>query len=422
MELTSMVFIALAVLLLLGVEILTVIGIGAVVLTLITDQFPLLNVSLTMFDSLNLFPLLALPLFVVTGDLIAVGGIATQIMKFSQSVIGWVRGGLALTTMVASGIFAAISGSNAATVATVGKVVLPEMTKQNYDRSFSAASVAAGGVVGIIIPPSVAFVLYGVSTGVSVSDLFIAGIIPGIMMVLVMCIMAYVIGRRRNYGERTPFTVKGVVRAAVDTKYALGAIAIILVGIYSGMFTPTEAGAVAAVYCLIIAVVVTRRLRLRDVPGVLVSSSRICGLVVPVVAVAMVLSQNLTMLRIPDAVVSTMLGLSSDPTIILCLVVILLLIAGSVMEAAPNILILAPMLTPIARQLGIDPVHFGVIMVSTLAVGFITPPIGLNLFVASAISGVGFASVTRAVMPYVLILILCCFAIAFLPWLSLAFL
>ncbi|MFC5736013.1 TRAP transporter large permease [Sinirhodobacter huangdaonensis] len=421
MESTTLVFGALVVLLLLGVEILTVIGLGAVLLTLITDQFPLLNVSLTMFDSLNLFPLLALPLFVVTGDLIAAGGIAAQIMRFSQSLVGWVRGGLALTTIVASGIFAAISGSNAATVATVGKVVLPEMSKQAYDRNFAAATVAAGGVVGIIIPPSVAFVLYGVATGLSVTDLFIAGIIPGLLMVGVMCVVAYVISRKRKFGDRTQFSVKGVLSSAIETRYALGAIAIILVGIYSGMFTPTEAGAVAAVYCLFVAVAVTRKLKLRDVPGVLVSSSRICGLVVPIIAVAMVLSQNLTMLRIPDAVVSGMLGWSDDPTVVLIMIVALLLVAGSVMEAAPNILIFAPMLAPIARQLGIDPVHFGVIVVSTLAVGFITPPVGLNLFVASATSGAGFASVTRAAIPYVVALLLCCLVIAFIPWLSLAF-
>lgn len=422
MELTTLVFIALAVLLLLGVEILTVIGIGAVLLTLITDQFPLLNISLTMFDSLNLFPLLALPLFVVTGDLIAAGGIAAQIMRFAQSVVGWMRGGLALTSILASGIFAAISGSNAATVATVGKVVLPEMARQSYDRGFSAATVAAGGVVGIIIPPSVSFVLYGVTTGVSVTDLFIAGIIPGLLMVAAMSVVAYIVSRRRNYGERTPFSGRGLITAAIDTRYALGAIAIILVGIYSGIFTPTEAGAVAAVYCLFVAVFVTRKLRIRDVPAVLVSSSRICGLVVPIVAVAMVLSQNLTILRIPEALVSGMLGWSTDPMVVLCMIIVLLLVVGSVMEAAPNILILAPMLAPIARQLGIDPVHFGVIIVSTLAVGFITPPLGLNLFVASAISGVSFSTVTRLVAPYVVVLILCCIAIAFLPWMSLAFL
>ncbi|MBY6059395.1 TRAP transporter large permease [Leisingera daeponensis] len=421
MEMTTLVFVALAVMTLLGIEIITVIGIGAVALTLLTDQFPLLNISMTMFDALDLFPLLALPLFVVTGDLIAAGGIAAQIMRFSQSMVGWIRGGLALTTMVASGIFAAISGSNAATVATVGRVVLPEMKRQNYDASFSAASVAAGGVVGIIIPPSVAFVLYGVSTGVSVSDLFVAGLLPGLLMVAVLCGVAYIIGRRRNYGEVTPFSTRNAVKAAVDTKYALGAIAIILVGIYSGIFTPTEAGAVAAIYCLLVALFVTRRLKLRAVPRVLADSARICGLVVPIVAVALVFSQNMTMLRIPDLFVDGLLGFSDDPVITLCLVVVVLLIAGSVMEAAPNILILAPILTPVASGLGIHPVHFGVILVSALAVGFITPPVGINLFVAAAVSGASFSQIARFVMPYVVALVICIFVIAFVPALSLAF-
>ena len=422
METSTLVLIGLAILIMLGVEILTVIGVGAVLLTLITKQFPLLNISLTMFDSINLFPLLALPLFVITGDLIAAGGIASQIMRFSQSIIGWVRGGLALTTMLASGIFAAISGSNAATVATVGKVVLPEMEKQGYKRDFAAATVAAGGVVGIIIPPSVAFVLYGVTTGVSVSDLFIAGILPGVMMVAAMCVVAYLICRRRGYGERTPFRARTLVRAAFETKYALGAIGIILIGIYSGVFTPTEAGAVAAVYCLIVTVFVTRTLPIRELPKVIVNSSRICGLVVPIVAIAIVFSQNLTVLNIPKDFVESVLSVSKDPALTLCLIVVILLVAGSIMEAAPNILILSPMLAPVAASLGLSPVHFGVIIVSTLAVGFITPPIGLNLFVASAVSGENFTRITRNVTLYVIVLTVCVFAIAFIPWLSLVFL
>lgn len=421
MELSTIVLIMLGVLILLGVEIITAIGIGAVLLTLVTDQFPLLNISLTMFDSLNLFPLLALPLFVVTGDLIAAGGIAAQIMRFSQSIVGWMRGGLALATMVASGIFAAISGSNAATVATVGRVVIPEMDRQSYDRGFSAASIAAGGVVGIIIPPSVAFVLYGVTTGVSVTDLFVAGVLPGLFMVVVLCIVAYFIGRRRNFGERTPFRVKNAAIAALDTRYALGAIAIILVGIYSGLFTPTEAGAVAAVYCLFVAVAVTRQLKIRDIPSVLINSAKICGLIVPIVAVALILAQNMTVLRIPDQFVSTLLGMSDDPTITMILIIIILLIAGTIMEAAPNILVLAPILTPVASHLGINPIHFGVIVVSTLAVGFVTPPIGINLFVAVAVAKVSFARIARAIVPYVLALVFSVLVIAFTPWLSLVF-
>ena len=231
MDPTILILLGLVVMFAIGVEIVTLLGMGAVLLTLTTKQFPMSNISLTMFDGLNLFPLIALPLFVITGDLIAEGGIAEQIMRFSRSLVGWMRGGLALATMVASGIFAAISGSNSATVATIGRVVLPDMRKENYPPDFSAGSVASGGVVGIIIPPSIAFVLYGVSTGVSVGDLFIGGIFPGILMVASMCVAAFLLSRRYGYGKKHPFTVAGLARSFWGTKYALGAIFLILAGI-----------------------------------------------------------------------------------------------------------------------------------------------------------------------------------------------
>jgi len=411
----------LVVMFLIGVEIVTLLGMGAVLLTLTTKQFPMSNISLTMFDGLNLFPLIALPLFVITGDLIAEGGIAQQIMIFSRSLVGWMRGGLALATMVASGIFAAISGSNSATVATIGRVVLPDMREEGYPADFSAGSVASGGVVGIIIPPSIAFVLYGISTGVSVSDLFIAGIFPGILMVAAMCIVAFLVSRRYSYGKQHPFTVRGLVRAFWGTKYALGAIFLILAGIYTGLFTPTEAGAVAAVYCLLIGMFVTRRIKVRQIPKVLDRSASLCGLIAPIIAIALVFSQNLAILRLPDAMVSALLALSDSATIQILIILVILLIAGCVMETAPNILLLAPILAPLAGKLGMHPIHFGVVVVCALAIGFITPPVGLNLYVAAAISGTPFMRVARAVWPYVAVLIAALLIITFVPALSLAF-
>lgn len=414
--------VALIVLFLLGVEVITVLGIAAIGLTLIHPSFPMANIGLTMFDSLNLFPLLALPLFVITGDLIAEGGISAQIMRFSRSLVGWARGGLALTSIVASGIFAAISGSNAATVATVGKVVLPEMKKECYPTNFSAATVAAGGVVGIVIPPSIAFVLYGVTTGVSVTDLFIAGILPGLLMMSAMCLAAYMISRRKGYGVRTPFRVKTVIHTLFDTKWAIGAILIILLGIYSGIFTPTEAGAVAAVYCLAVGVLITRRIRVRQIPAVFANSARICGLIAPIVAVAVVVSQNLAVMGIPAMMVDALVGWTDHQVLQVLMVLLLLLFVGCVMEASPSILLLAPILMPVANQIGISPIHFGVIMVTTLAVGFITPPIGLNLFVASAVSGENVIQIIKAVAIYIVALVMAVLAIAFVPTLSLAFL
>ncbi len=421
MDPVLLIFIGLFVLFLIGVEILTLLGIGAVLLTLVTKQFPLTNISITMFDSINLFPLIALPLFVITGDLIAEGGIAHQIMQFARSLVGWMRGGLVLATMVASGIFAAISGSNSATVATIGRVVLPDMKEENYPTDFAAGSVAAGGVVGIIIPPSIAFVLYGVTTGVSVGDLFIAGILPGLLMVFVMCVVAYLVSRRKGYGQQHPFSLMAIVRTFWGTKYALGAIALILVGIYSGIFTPTEAGAVASVYCLFVGMFLTRKIGLRQIPQVLDRSANLCGLIAPIIALALVFSQNLAILRLPDEMVSALLSLTSDKTLQILIILGLLLVAGCVMETAPNILLLAPILAPLAERLGLNPIHFGVIVVCNLAIGFITPPVGLNLYVASAMSGVPFMRIAGKIWPYVLALILALLVVTFVPELSLVF-
>lgn len=422
MDITLWIALLLVFLFFAGVEVIAVLGIGAILFTLTMRQFPLTNISLTMFDSLDLFPLVALPLFVVTGDLIAAGGIAKQIMQFSRALVGWMTGGLTLATLVASAIFAAISGSNAATVATVGRVVLPSMKEEGYPRAFAAGTVAAGGVVGIIIPPSIAFVLYGVTVGVSVSDLFLAGILPGLMMVAMMALVAWIVCRWRGYGQKVPFSLTGLGRTAWGTKWAIGAVAIILVGIYAGIFTPTEAGAVAAVYCVFVGFFVTRQIKLRDMPGILLRSAQICGLVAPVVAVALVFSQNLAMLRVPAAMLDLFLGLSDSNFIRLLAILALLLVVGCIMEAAPNILLLAPILLPIGIELGFDPIHFGVLIVATLAVGFITPPIGLNLFVASAMSGAPFLTIARASVAYVVALMLAILVIAYVPQLSLFFL
>jgi len=404
-----------------GIEMITILGLLAVVLTLGSHNFPLMNISLTMFDGLNLFPLIALPLFIVTGDFIAEGGIAHQIMRFARSVAGWARGGLAISTMVASGIFAAISGSNAATVATVGRVVLPSMKEEGYPGAYSAATVAAGGVVGIIIPPSIAFVLYGITVGVSVSDLFIAGFLPGLLMLFCLGAIAYLTGRIFNYGTPVRFSFSGMVRSAGETKYAIGAVLIVLVGIYGGIFTPTEAGGVAAVYCLLVGLLITRQIKVQRIPYILNLSATICGVVAPIVALSLVLSQNIAMLRVPDMMLDYFLAITDDPVMRRLLIIGFLLIVGCFLESAPSILLLAPILVPIGNGLGIDPVHFGVIVVSTLAIGFVTPPLGLNLFVASAISGVPFSEIAKSVVVYVIGLILVLLVIVFVPELSTAF-
>lgn len=411
----------LVVLLIVGVEIVTILGVGAILFTLNTAQFPMTNVSLTMFDALNLFPLIALPLFILTGDLVAEGGIAAQIMKFARAAIGWARGGSVLTAILASGFFAAISGSNAATTATIGRIVIPDMVKDKYPPAFAAATVAAGGTVGIIIPPSIMFILYGVTVGVSVGDLFLGGILPGLIMVLAMALAGYVACRMYGYDEFVPFSMPKLVSAFLETKYALGAIVIMLGGIYLGIFTPTESGAVACAYCLVIGKFVTRKIKIRDLPAIMSRSGRISGLVAPVIALAVVFSQNLAVVRVPELLVSAFVSVSSNPTIIILMLFLLLLIVGCVMETAPNVLLLAPILAPFAVSLGFHPVHFGVWMTCVLAIGFVTPPVGLNLFVAAAMSNSSVLDVAKAVAPFLIALMIAVILIAFIPQLTLAF-
>jgi C4-dicarboxylate transporter, DctM subunit len=410
--------IIIAVLLILGVEIFVSLGIGAVFLTVLTGTFTLDNIGISAFSSIEIFPLLAMPLYILTGDLIAESGIARMLVKFARAVVGWLSGGLALTVILASGFFAAISGSNSATVAAMGRMLVPEMKADKYPTDFSGAVTACGGTVGIIIPPSIVFVLYGVAAGVPIGDLFIGGILPGMLMIFAMGFVAWFLCRRRGWGTKTRFRWRTVIKAAWDAKLAFGASFIILVGIYGGVFTPTEAAAVAVAYCVVVGVFATRKLKIRDLPKIMNRSAAINGLIAPVIATALILSQILAVLGVPEMGVNALLGLSSDPTILILFILGILLIAGAIMEATPNILLLVPLLSPVALSLGMDPVHFGVTMVVALAIGFVTPPLGLNLYVASSVTGVPFTRIAWKALPFVAALIVALLVITFVPQLT----
>ena len=407
---------------LVGVEIVAVIGLSAIGLTLLSGTLPLANFGITAFESLNSTPFIALPLFVLTGTLILKSGIADQLVRFAKSLVGTLPGGLAVTSLVACGFFAAISGSNSATVATIGQIMLPRMDNDNYPRSFTLATVAAGGTVGVIIPPSIVFILYGVATGVSVSALFLAGIIPGILMVVAMSVVAVWAGARNGWGTRVPVSFSEVGRAAWETKWAAIAIFIILGGIYGGVFTPTEAAAVSAIYCLAIGLFVTRQIGWRDLPSMLASSAHVTGIIAPIIAVSLILSQAFAILGFADVFVSGLTGLSTDPTLLLLLTMLVILITGCFLEATPALLILSPLFSPLVSTMEMSPVHFGVVMVVGLTIGFITPPMGLNLFVASSIGQTPMHGIVRHTFAYLVVLFLVWLAIAFWPALSLALL
>lgn len=413
-----LIFIAVVILLSLGVEILVVIGLATVMLTFFTGVFTLENFGLALFDSVNTFSLLAMPLFILTGDLLAASGIAKRLIEFARSLIGWLRGGLALTTIVAAGFFSAISGSNAATTATIGRMMVPEMQKDNYPVPFSAATAAAGGVVGIIIPPSVIFIIYGVTSGVPVGDLFIAGILPGALLIILMSVIAFFWSGKQKWGTKIDFSWKELLRKFWGAKLAFIAMFIILGGIYSGVFTPTESGAIAAVYCLVVGLFVTKNIKFKELPSVMESSGNVNGTIAPIIAVAIALSQILAYLRLPQFAVDSLMSISNNPTIIMLCVLTVLLIAGAVMETSPNVVILTPLLAPVATSIGYDPVHFGVIMVVALAIGFITPPIGLNLFVASSITQTPVLQIAAKAVPFLVLLLVGLTIITFVPWLS----
>lgn len=411
-----------AVLLLLGVEILVCLGMGAIMMTLVTGAFPLENVGFTAFSAINIFPLLAMPLYILTGDLVSAGGISHMFVVLAKSLVGWVRGGLAVTTMVAAEGFAAISGSNSATVAAMGRIMVPELKNDGYPADFAAGTIACCGTVGIITPPSIVFILYGVTAGTSIGDLFLGGVFPGLVLVGAMSTAALLVCWRKGYGSTFPFDFKTALRAVWKAKLAFGAIAIILGGIYGGLFTPTEAAGIAVAYCLFAGLFVTREIKVKQLPKIMAQSSGVNGMIAPIIALAMIFSEVLAVTGIPESGVRYILGFSENPIAVMGLVLLILLIAGCVMEATPNILLLTPLLVPVANSLGYHPVHFGVMMVVTLAIGFVTPPLGLNLFVASSVTGVPFTRIAVKALPYITALLLGLLIIWQIPLLSLSLL
>lgn len=409
-------------LLLLGVEILVCLGIGAILMTLVTGAFPLANVGFTAFSAIDIFPLLAMPLYILTGDLVSAGGISHMFVVLAKSLVGWVRGGLAVTTMVAAEGFAAISGSNSATVAAMGRIMVPELKEDGYPSDFAAATIACCGTVGIITPPSIVFILYGVTAGTSIGDLFLGGILPGLVLISAMSTAALVVCWRQRFGSTFPFDFRTALRAVWKAKLAFGATAIILGGIYGGLFTPTEAAGIAVAYCLFAGLFVTKEIKVRQIPEIMSQSSRVNGMIAPIIAMAVIFSEVLAVTGLPESGVQFLLGFSENPTAVMGLVLVIILIAGCVMEATPNILLLTPLLVPVANSLGYHPVHFGVMVVVTLAIGFVTPPLGLNLFVASSVTGVPFTRIAVKAIPYLMALLIGLLIIWQIPYLSLALL
>lgn len=322
-----------------------------------------------------------------------------------------------MATIGACGMFAAISGSNAGTTATIGSIMQPEMAKNNYDERFAAATAAAGGTVGIIIPPSIIFIVYGFLLDLSISDLFVGGMLPGLLMVIAMQLACYIVCKKNGWGNLIKFEPKRILKTGLKAYLGIIAIGIVIYGIYSGAFSPTEAAGVTVGFCLIAGVLITRQIKLRELPNILLRSGQITGMLAPLIAVSVVMQQLLSLLGAGEVVRGWMSAIG-DPTFVLIACMMLVLLAGTVLESLPNTIILAPILAPIAYSVGVDPIHFAVIFLVGDAIGFITPPYGLNLYVASGITGIPYFTIVKYVLPYLFALMVAWMIIAFWPPLS----
>lgn len=412
-------FILLMVLFLINVPIAVALGLASTLVFFLDGNVSLIVIIQRMFNSVDSFPLMAIPFFILAGKLMESGGISQRLIHLANVIFGRVKGGLGIVSIVACAFFAAISGSAAATTAAVGALMIPAMVNKGYDKSFATAIQAAGGTIGIMIPPSVPLVLYGVAAGVSVSDLFIAGIVPGLFVMVSLILLVYLISLKEGYGGGEKFGFKDFFKAFFDAFLALMMPVIILGGIYGGIFTPTEAAVVAVVYGLIVGIFIYREIKFKDLINIFSSSVVVTAVIMFIIAGASVFGYYLTRQRIPAELTELMLGVTENWIIALLIINLLLLICGVFLETSAAIIILTPILVPIASALGIDLVHFGIIMIVNLGIGFITPPVGVNLFVAANIAGTKFESLLKAIVPFILIMIIDVIIISFIPEISL---
>ncbi|MEM6276801.1 MAG: TRAP transporter large permease [Pseudomonadota bacterium] len=392
------------------------------------------------------FALLAMPLFILTGDLINKSGIARRLSDFAYACLGWLRGGLAMASLGACGLFAAISGSNSATTATIGSMLHPEMVKGGYDERFSAATAAAGGTVGIIIPPSIIFIVYGFLMNLPISDLFIAGIVPGALMVVGMQLACWIICRMNGWGYLIPLQLNRVLKTAFGAWLGFFAIGLVLWGIYTGKFSPTEAAGVTVGFCIIVGLLswVISRVTKQDaeetwetksyaemlvvegftpwqIPGITMRSAEITGILAPLIAISVVMQQILSLLGAQDVIGAFVTSMGGYYAVLFTAMVIVFF-SGMVLESLPVTIILAPILAPIAVSVGVDPVHFSVIFLVGASIGFITPPYGLNLYVASGVTGVPYFRLLRYTVPYLVALISVWILVSVTPPLALSLL
>jgi C4-dicarboxylate transporter DctM subunit len=417
MSLTGTLFLLFGVLIVSSVPVSIALGLASIITISIFMDVPMMVVIQRVYQGADSFSLMAIPFFILAGNIMSSGGVSKRLVDVAEGFFGRMKGGLALVATGASVFFGAISGSAPATTAAIGSIMVPQMEDKGYDKEFAAATVASSGTIGLLIPPSITMILYGVVANVSIGKLFLGGIIPGILMAIALGVVEVLIARKRNYVSNVPINMKEILRRVRKAILALLMPVIILGGIYGGIFTPTEAAVVAVVYGFIIAIFVYRQLDFTGFKKVLLSSAKSSSVIMYLVATASVFSYILSSEKIPQKISAVILGISTEPLIVLLLIAVMLLIVGTFLDNAVAMVLLTPVFAPAIAKLGIDPVFFGVFMVLALAIGQITPPVGLCLFVACDVAKVSIEQLSRNVVFPVIALLIVLLIVMLFPFL-----
>ena len=414
-------FISLILFLILNVPVGIAIGCSSLVAIMASGTLSHTYIVSTLVSASDSFPIMALPLFILAGELMGAGGVSKRLLNVCNAFFGRITGGLGICTVVVCMFFAAVSGSGPATVAAVGSMVVPSMLEKGYSKKFTLALIACAGSIGVIIPPSIPMVVYGVSTSTSISGMFMAGFVPGFLIGGVLIAVCYFYSKKQGWkGDEKRYSAREKFEIIWDAKWALINPIIILGGIYGGIFTPTEAAAVAAVYAFICGVFIHKEMNPGKLFNTIGNACSTTGTTMVIIGCATAFTKILTIQQIPTMVTNMILGMSDNKFVILLLINILLLIVGCFMDTTPAMMVLSPILLPIALSFNMSPIHFGIIMVVNLAIGFITPPLGINLFVAARVGKEPLETVTSGIVMFILAMLVCLLLITYIPQISMA--
>ena len=413
------IFTLLIVLMLTGMPISISLGLTVLTFLFTMTDVPITSVALKLFTGIEKFEIMAIPFFILAGNFLTHGGVARRMIRFATSMVGHWHGGLGLAGVLACALFAAVSGSSPATVVAIGSILLPAMIKQGFPPRFGAGVITTSGALGILIPPSIVMVMYSVATNTSVGQLFMAGVIPGLLLATLLGVTTWWRARKFGYPRLAKASASQRLHALRESIWGLLLIVVVIGGIYTGIFTPTEAAAMSAVYAFFVAVFVYKDMKLSQVPKVLLDSANMSAMLLYIITNAVLFSFLMTSEQIPQNMAEWMLNQGMGPIAFLLVVNVLLLLAGNVMEPSSIVLIMAPILFPMAMHLGIDPVHFGILIVVNMEVGMCHPPVGLNLYVASGITKMGITELTKAVWPWLLTMLGFLVLLTYVPAISL---